>query len=108
VFKFSLIPREHKFFDLFEESVRNMSRAAQELKELVDNWEDIGERVAEINELEHEGDRITHKIMEQLNRTFVTPFDREDITMLAHTLDDVTDFIKAAGDTMLRAPWSEG
>lgn len=77
-----------------------MVRAAQGLKDLVGNWEDVGGKVAEINELEHEGDRITHKIMEQLNRTFVTPFDREDITMLAHTLDDVTDFIKAASDTM--------
>ena len=54
-----------------------------------------------IDELEHEGDRITHQIMEQLNRTFVTPFDREDINLLAHTLDDVTDFMKAASDTML-------
>jgi len=101
VFKFSLIPKERKFFDLFEESARNMVRAAQALKEVVDNWEDVGGRVAEITELEHEGDRITHKIMEQLNRTFVTPFDREDINLLAHTLDDVTDFIKAASDTML-------
>ena len=101
MFKFSLIPREHKFFDLFEKSARNMVRAAQSLKELVDDWENVGEKVGEINELEHEGDRITHQIMEQLNRTFVTPFDREDINMLAHTLDDVTDFIKAASDTML-------
>lgn len=101
MFKFSLIPREHKFFDLFEKSARNMVRAAQSLKELVDDWENVGEKVGEINELEHEGDRITHQIMEQLNRTFVTPFDREDINTLAHTLDDVTDFIKAASDTML-------
>ncbi|MBA7567575.1 hypothetical protein ES708_09290 [subsurface metagenome] len=101
MFKFSLIPREHKFFDLFEKSARNMVRAAQSLKELVDNWENVSEKVGEINELEHEGDRITHQIMEQLNRTFVTPFDREDINTLAHTLDDVTDFIKAASDTML-------
>ena len=101
MFKFSFIPREQKFFDLFEESARNMVKAARSLKEMIDNWEDVGARVAEITALEHEGDRITHQIMEQLHRTFVTPFDREDIALLAHTLDDVTDFIQAAGDTML-------
>jgi len=57
--------------------------------------------IGEITELEHEGDRITHQIMKELNRTFVTPFDREDIASLAHSLDDVTDFIHAAADAML-------
>jgi len=51
--------------------------------------------------MEHQGDTITHQIMAQLNRTFVTPFDREDIALLAHTMDDVTDFIHAAADAML-------
>ena len=101
MFRFPFIPREHKFFALFEESARNMVKAAQGLKEMVDTWEDIRKRVDEIDDLEHEGDTITHKIMEQLNRTFVTPFDREDIAALAHTLDDVTDFIHAAADAML-------
>jgi predicted phosphate transport protein (TIGR00153 family) len=99
--KFSLIPREQVFFPLFEESARNMAKAAQSLKELVDNWQDVEQKINEITELEHEGDLITHKIMEQLHRTFVTPFDREDIAQLAHTLDDVTDFIHAASDAML-------
>ncbi|MBA7468680.1 hypothetical protein ES706_06470 [subsurface metagenome] len=101
MFRFPFIPREHKFFDLFEESARNMVKAAQGLKGMVDTWEDIRQRVDEIDDLEHEGDTITHKIMAQLHRTFVTPFDREDIAALAHTLDDVTDFIHAAADAML-------
>ena len=101
MFRFPFIPREQKFFDLFEKSAQNMVKAAQVLKEMVDTWEDIRKRVDEIDALEHEGDTITHKIMEQLNRTFVTPFDREDIAALAHTLDDVTDFIHAAADAML-------
>ena len=101
MFRFPFIPREHKFFDLFEGSARNMVKAAQELKEMVDTWEDAGKSVDEIIDLEHKGDTITHEIMAQLNRTFVTPFDREDIAMLAHTLDDVTDFIHAAANTML-------
>jgi len=101
MFRFPFIPREQKFFDLFEGSAHNMVKAAQVLKELVDTWRDIKKSVDEIADLEHEGDTITHQIMAQLNRTFVTPFDREDIAMLAHTLDDVTDFIHAAADAML-------
>ncbi len=98
--RFPFLPREEKFFELFEGSARNMVRAAERLKELVYTWENVGERVSEITGLEHEGDTITHQIMDQLNRTFVTPFDREDISLLAHTLDDVTDFIQAAADAM--------
>jgi predicted phosphate transport protein (TIGR00153 family) len=100
VFRFPFIPKENKFFDLFEKSAKNMVKAAHRLKNLVDNWEDIEKSVDEINNLEHEGDTITHQIMAQLNRTFVTPFDREDIALLAHTLDDVIDFIQAAANAM--------
>jgi len=99
--RFPFMPRENKFFDLFEQSARNMVKASQTLKEMIDTWEVVGGRVAEITELEHEGDTITHQILAQLNRTFVTPFDREDIALLAHTMDDVTDFIHAAADALL-------
>ena len=101
MFRLRLIPFERKFFILFEQSVQNMAEAALQLKSLVDLWKDIPEIVSEITELEHKGDLITHQIMELLNRTFTTPFDREDIALLAHTLDDVTDFIQAAADSML-------
>jgi len=100
VVKFPFIPREEKFFDLFEESAQNMVKAAHGLKGMVDTWQNVEGIVAEITELEHVGDTITHQIMAQLHRTFVTPFDREDIAQLAHTLDDVTDFIHAAADAM--------
>jgi predicted phosphate transport protein (TIGR00153 family) len=99
--KLPFIPREEKFFDLFQESAQNMVKAAQSLKEMVDTWEHVEGRVAEIIELEHKGDTITHEIMSRSHRTFVTPFDREDIVQLAHSLDDVTDFIHAAADAML-------
>ncbi len=99
--KFLFMPREDKFFELFEESACNMVKASQALKDMIETWEFIDGRVAEITELEHAGDTITHQIMAQLNRTFVTPFDREDIALLAHTLDDVTDFIHHAADAML-------
>jgi hypothetical protein len=99
--RFPFIPREESFFGLFEQSAQNMVKAAQGLKKMVDTGEDIEGSVGEITELEHQGDTITHQIMAQVNRTFVTPFDREDIALLAHTLDDVTDFIHAAADAML-------
>lgn len=95
------IPREEKFFDLFEMGAQNMVKAAERLKELVYNWDNIEARVSEITELEHEGDTIIHQIMRQLHRTFVTPLDREDIALLSHSLDDVIDFIHAAADAML-------
>jgi len=99
--RFPFMPREEGFFDLFEENARNMVKAARCLKELVDNWKDVEEKVNEITELEHQGDAITHKIAAQLHRTFVTPFDREDIAELSHTMDDITDFIHAASDAMI-------
>jgi predicted phosphate transport protein (TIGR00153 family) len=101
VFKFPFMPKEEKFFDLFEDSTRNMVKAAQSLKQLVDNWQDIEKELDGITELEHQGDTITHQIMALLHRTFVTPFDREDMASLAHVMDDVTDFIHAAADAML-------
>lgn len=94
------IPKEHKFSDLFEESAQNIVKAARALKDLVDSWQFVDSRVAEITELEHRGDTITHQILSLVNRTFVTPFDREDIAMLAHTLDDIVDFIHSAADAM--------
>jgi predicted phosphate transport protein (TIGR00153 family) len=99
--RFPFMPREEGFFELFEEGARNVVKAARCLKELVDTWQDVEKKVNEITELEHQGDAITHKIAAQLHRTFVTPFDREDIAELAHTMDDVIDFIHAASDAML-------
>jgi predicted phosphate transport protein (TIGR00153 family) len=99
--KLPFIPREERFFDLFQESAQNMVKAAHSLKEMINNWEHVEGRVAEITELEHKGDTITHEIMSRSHRSFVTPFDREDIVQLAHSLDDVTDFIHAASDAML-------
>jgi predicted phosphate transport protein (TIGR00153 family) len=94
------LPREQKFFDLFEASTKNIVKAAQALKDMIDTWEFIDSRVAEITEMEHEGDTITHQVLSLLHRTFVTPFDREDIALLAHTMDDIIDFIHATADSM--------
>ena len=101
MFKFSLIPRERKFFALFEQSAQNAVKIAQQLKDMVYIWENVKQRVGIMNDLEHEGDAITHQIFEQLHRSVITPFDREDIAFLAHSLDDVSDFVHEAADAML-------
>jgi hypothetical protein len=95
------MPQEQKFFGLFEQSAQNMVKAAESLSRLVHTCNNVPEDVAGITELEHQGDLITHQIIAQLHRTFITPFDREDIARLAQSLDDVTDFIHAAADSML-------
>ncbi|MDO8687750.1 MAG: DUF47 domain-containing protein [Dehalococcoidales bacterium] len=95
------MPKGENFFELLENSAQNTVQAAQKLKELVDTWQNVEAKVNEITELEHVGDTITHQIFAQLHRTFITPLDREDIALLANSLDDVTDFIHAAADAML-------
>ena len=99
--RFPFIPREEKFFDLFEESARNLVRGAGLLAELIEKWENIEEKAREISELEHHGDNITHRIIAQLHATFVTPIDREDIAQLADRMDDVMDLIEGAAVDML-------
>jgi predicted phosphate transport protein (TIGR00153 family) len=98
--KVNFMPREQKFFDLFDAGAKNIIKGAQALKDMIDTWQFIDSHVAEITELEHEGDSITHQVISLLHRTFVTPFDREDIALLAHTMDDIMDFIHAAADSM--------
>ncbi len=86
---------------LFEQSAQNDVKITQQLRDMVYIWENVKERVWVITDLEHQGDAITHQIFEQLHRSVITPFDREDIALLAHSLDDVADFIHAAADAML-------
>ena len=99
--RFPLSPKGDKFFDLFEEGAANLVKIARAFQELVEKWEDVEEKVNEITDLEHEGDEITHRIMANLHSTFVTPLDREDITLLASRLDDVVDFIHSAAEYMI-------
>jgi len=92
---FSLIPREEKFFDLLEEAALNAHKTAITFKGLTADWQVNSPKVREIRDLEHEGDSITHEIFDKLNRTFVTPLDREDINALASELDEVVDLINS-------------
>jgi predicted phosphate transport protein (TIGR00153 family) len=97
--KFSFIPRDMKFYDLFEQETSNLVVAAEKLVDLFDNYENVEAKAKELKNLEHRGDVITHEVIARVHRSFVTPIDREDITLLVHSLDDVMDFIEAAGRT---------
>jgi predicted phosphate transport protein (TIGR00153 family) len=98
-----LIPRETKFFDMFEEIAGNLVEGAQALSDLLNtyDYDRMPAAVEHIKEIEHRGDDMTHRILVKLNQTFITPFDREDIHLLASSLDDVLDFIFSASDRLL-------
>jgi predicted phosphate transport protein (TIGR00153 family) len=91
-------PREREFFDLFEEAGTNILRSAELLERMLEHWPDQSELSRDVLVCEHEGDRITHDIIQRLNSTFVTPIDREDIYALASALDDIVDYIEEVAD----------
>ena len=97
------IPRETKFFELFADIANNVVEGARALSDLLHDYdyEQMPAAVAKIAAIEHRGDEMTHRILIKLNQTFITPFDREDIHLLASSLDDVLDFIFAASDRLL-------
>ncbi|MFA5975227.1 MAG: DUF47 domain-containing protein [Elusimicrobiota bacterium] len=97
---FSLIPKDEKFFDLLEEAADNIQKAAVTFRELLQNWSLTSDKFQKMRDLEHEGDRMTHEIIDKLNRTFITPLDREDIHALASEIDDVIDVLQATTDRM--------
>ncbi len=88
-----LIPRDEKFYDLFREQAEYIHEAAQKLVTLFEDFRDVEQRVREIKFVEHKGDQLIHGLMTKLNKTFITPIDREDIHALGSALDDVLDLI---------------
>jgi uncharacterized protein Yka (UPF0111/DUF47 family) len=90
--------RDRIYFELFEEAGRNIRRAAELLDQLLSGYPDSKDLAEEILDCEHEGDRITHDIIDRLNHTFVTPIDREDILALSSALDDIVDYIEEVAD----------
>jgi uncharacterized protein len=93
---FGLIPKDEKFFEMFKAMTQNTILGAEELKDMLDNFVDPIASQRRIKELEHKGDHLTHEIIKKLNKSFITPFDREDIYALASGLDDVMDLIDAS------------
>ena len=94
-------PKETDFFEIFDRSSLNLTKAATLLVALMENFDNLEARAKEIYEVEQDGDILTHEIMKKLNKTFVTPIDREDIHALASRLDDVLDLIWGAVDRLV-------
>src|SRR3990172_8818374 len=97
---FRLIPKKEKFFEMLQKASQNLSVTAAEFKKLLENYSELDQSVKKLKDLEHEGDIITHEIMDKLNRTFVTPIDREDIHALTSGIDDVLDLIDETAGLM--------
>ncbi|MBI5057261.1 MAG: DUF47 domain-containing protein [Nitrospirae bacterium] len=91
-------PKEIDFFDMFEKAALNVNRGAVSLVDMMGNFDFAAEKAKEIHEAEQEGDMLTHEVMRKLNKTFITPLDREDIHSLISCLDDVLDLIWASAD----------
>ena len=89
------MPNETGFFDLFEQASENVIDAGQCLKNLMNNFAESDKQIQHIKDLEHKGDGLTHNLILKLNKTFITPLDREDIHALASSLDDILDEIDA-------------
>ena len=98
--RFSLVPKDRVFFDLFAEGGQNTLRTAKLLRDMLQQWPDEGGLSRDILKAEQEGDRIAHDIIQRLNTTFVTPIDREDIYALAIQMDDIVDHIEEVADFM--------
>mgnify|MGYP001575919759 CR=1 FL=1 len=96
-----LLPREERFYDFFQRSSQNIVNGAQHLLDLVNDFQNLPEKVERIIACENYGDDITHEVIRLAHRTFVTPLDREDILSLAQRLDDVMDFIEEAAREMV-------
>ena len=90
-----LVPKEEKFYDLFEQQADNVVRGARLIKQLFENYCEVEQMAMKMSRVEHEGDEIAHQIAEKVSLTFITPIDREDIHALASALDDIIDFINA-------------
>ncbi|MCM2466738.1 DUF47 domain-containing protein [Methanoculleus oceani] len=95
-----VVPQDKVFFDLFDRLTREVVSAADLLVEFVENFENVKEQCHRMKQIEHRGDEITHEIYEQLNRTFITPLEPEEISRLASALDDILDYIDGTAQQM--------
>ena len=98
--RLSLIPKDIKFFDLFAAAGNNLAEAADGLRDLVENFDRLDQRIAGIQRLEKRGDQIDRDINKRLEDSFVAPFDREDIHELTVRIDDVVDYVQAVGESL--------
>jgi uncharacterized protein len=100
--RLTLVPQKREFFELFNQAATNAVEISMRLVELLANFpEGAEERMRDIKELEHHGDRLTHELVDLINRTFVTPFDRDDMYRLAGVLDDICDHVDDSAEKVI-------
>jgi predicted phosphate transport protein (TIGR00153 family) len=100
--RLSLVPQKREFFALFNRAAANIVEISERLIELLDEFPDrADDRMRDIKELEHSGDRTTHDLIDLINRTFVTPFDRDDLYRLATVLDDICDHVDDSAEKVV-------
>lgn len=95
------VPHEKQFFDLIEKQSQNVVKGTVKLEDLLKDYKDLENKRKNIKQIESDGDRMVHQIHEELNKTFITPIDREDITALVSSLDDILDFAEAVSERMI-------
>ena len=98
--QFRFFSRRKKFFEMFSEAARNVHQGAKALEQMLHDFQGSPDQWRAVEEYEHEGDKITHRIMQTLHQSSMTPGDREDIHKLAATLDDVLDLVEGAAFRM--------
>jgi predicted phosphate transport protein (TIGR00153 family) len=98
---FGLIPKDVKFFEMFKEMGIIITEGAELLRDMLNNFDDPVASQRRIKDVEHRGDHQTHEIIKKLNKSFVTPFDREDIYALSAALDDILDLIDASAQRIV-------
>jgi predicted phosphate transport protein (TIGR00153 family) len=100
--RISLVPQKREFFDLFNQAASNAVEISSRLVDLLSAFpQGADERMRDIKELEHHGDRLTHELVDLINRTFVTPFDRDDMYRLASVLDDICDNVDDSAEKVI-------
>jgi predicted phosphate transport protein (TIGR00153 family) len=100
--RLSLVPKRREFYDLYNRAAENNVAIARMLVRLLEGFPNDRDTLArDIKEAEHEGDRLTHAVVDLLNRTFVTPFERDDMYRLAGALDDICDHVDEAAGNIL-------
>ncbi|HOO00056.1 MAG TPA: DUF47 family protein [Syntrophales bacterium] len=106
-----LIPREEKFYDLFEELAEKIDEGARLFLDMLNNYDSFEPRLVKLKEIEHEADIITHRTYEKMHKTFLTPMDREDIYALVNKMDSILDMTEASAIRMslykIKAPAPE-
>jgi len=100
-FKEWIIPQEKHFFDLLATQSDIVLKGAQEISALSKDFKNVNQKVKRIEEIENEGDRLVHDVVDLLNRTFVTPIDHDDISDLTSKMDDIIDYIDAAATRIM-------